>query len=139
MCEFIRHTKKKTATVYKVVYKVKGIYYSIFAGTEVKVGEAIKQERKHYMGQGLNHYTSDYTYYTKEMVSKCSGFVKKEHAIYLTKDKYGLGNGRSMRILKIKLGGKIINGDGNSATDFNLGEVIPIYAGTEILEIKELK
>jgi hypothetical protein len=138
MCNLLRKTRKKTATVYKVVFKNKNTYYSYYAGTRIRLGEVKKQDKKDYknlyrFGNKVMIYQPGLLIFNEIMIGKCSGFARLRTAKRLIERR----TNESIRILKIELGGEIWYGNSFSIIrTINSDEAV--FAGTEILEFKEI-
>lgn len=136
MCRLNRKTKRKSATIYKVVLKVDDKYYSYFAGTEIKIGKVEPQtsddnKRRSKMFYGLGHeYRFGNPWYNEHMVGRTSGFTDRLSAKIFLNQCSG-----EVRILKLNIGGEIWEGSGDSVGKGL--EKSMILAGDEILSFEE--
>ena len=128
MCNLTKKTNLKTVVIYKAVRKIYDKFYGNIAGTEVKLGKVIpqqKQEFQFYWARWFKLYTP---FYNKNMIGKCSGFATRENAHLL------FGNNI---VLKITLSRTIWRGTAKDISR-DISDRAVIYAGTKILSIEEV-
>ena len=149
MCDIKEKTRFKTKTVYKVVEKCGGNYYSYYTGKPVTVGKVTpltEKELEFFMTEvgfdvryAYNPTAFKKAYiiggtriFNKKMMGKISAFASLSVAKRL---KESIPD--PCEILKIKLGGEILKG-----TSDKMGYIPPhyvTYAGSEVLSIKEIE
>lgn len=139
MCDISIQTRFKTKTVYKVAYQILGAYYSMFAGMLLNIGQVSKMPL--YKG-GVHHrfirYKECPELFNPHMQGRTSGFKTKRAALELVKNTLNVEIPAMSYtvILKIKLGGNIIQG--TSAGIGGVSSRYVTYAGTEILSLEEV-
>jgi len=141
MCKLITKTKFKTKTVYKLVLKYNGEFYSYYTGYKMHLGKIQESWCAPEIDVDWNDYSDD-VLYNNLMLGKTSGFSEKLWAIKLkdTSRKYENFNLKDIErvILKIQLGGEIWKGNGSRISNY-IPDNIVIYAGSEILSMSEIK
>ena len=139
MCILVDLTDKKEATVYKVVAKKDGKYYSSFTGEEFKVGEVkpfqgIANRLAAYWNSSLDYHSfAGQSFYRENYNGKTGGFVTYNDAYHLLttiiNHQKSFHVGGKFVIVEVILGGVIWNArfDG----DF-------VYASDTVLKIEEM-
>lgn len=145
MCDINKKTRLKKVTVYKVCRKFNDQYYAIYSRFNVKVGvvkdllkEQILKETYNleFIYCYLDLYEAANSFYNSNIINRTTGFKQKCAAIELYKrSKISYDN---LVILKLVLGGDIMQGTGKGTTHSKIVETGIVYAGTEILEVKEV-
>lgn len=139
MCDINQATDLKTVNVYKVCYKIRNKYYACFSHIKIFVG-SVSISTSHYRERLKVMYAPSFPVYNENMIDKTTGFKNLKHARYLQKRfKKIIHDDEEMVILKIKLGGEIMQGTGKNIVTSSILDSAITYAGTEILEIEEVK
>ena len=132
MCDIGEETKFKSKVVYKVVYTIDGKHYSIFSGLKIKLGAVRNMNKRKTIGyMTFNTYGKYDHFYNENMIGRTTGFEKLSSAQELARVQ------SSRRVIKIKLGGKLLKGTAKRL--LCNGYKHKVYAGTRILSITEIK
>ena len=137
MCNITRKTKRKTADMYKVVFKHENNYYGFYSCMKINIGEVISEDiandniSRASAGHG-SIFTIDYSKNTI-FYGKISGFIKLKDAKILF-NTYP----KTSTIIKLKITGDIYEGDGTGIGSQFTGEEKTLF-GTEVISFKEIK
>jgi hypothetical protein len=149
MCDISKPTKFKTKTVYKVVAKVNDRYRSVLSFSTLSIGKVMPLTRLEalYGNQigtdSVNYLNEHDVFFNHNMVNRVSGFGRKDDAEVFMRDCGGgdiidiVREHFPVVILKLKLGGSIMEGTTNRIDKF-IPNHHKTYAGTEILSMEEI-
>jgi hypothetical protein len=146
MCNINKKTKLKTKTVYKVVWKHNGDFYSVFTLKKLSLGKVkplTKEEARHNKVDLDRPNNNNFIYfdrseyiYNQNMINKVSGFERRRDAEVLKSDLNIYGG---PVILRAVLVGTILKGTGDGIRSLFDGRPdVKTYAGTEILSMEEV-
>ena len=147
MCNINKKTKYKTRIIYKVCYKCKDNYYSIFAGMKIEIGKIADFIRLSHLPINsryivFHQYKIGDWLYNNNLIGRTSGFKDKEVAFELLRRQLSFEDNNNVIVaepvvLKIKIGGSIFQGD-SSLISHGLPNDKVTYAGSEILSFEEI-
>ena len=139
MCNLLKTINREEITIYKIVAKKKGNYYSTFTGQKYKIGKVNKPKKKY---KRLSEYWNtlleskkkfkNIILFKPRFYGKTSGFSIFDDALslYRKMSQNRIKKGYQLVIVKMVLGGEIWLGE------YDLKEV---FAANTIKEINELK
>ena len=152
MCDINKKTRRKSVVVYKVCRKIDGKLYAYFSGMEVKTGSVKDMEFFHaekgqyypfHMKHVITRANGEVAYsknYNKNLIGRTSGFQSLKIAkIFYLMCRYGILNPYGNVIVKLSLGGDIMQGTGEGVTRHKEITESITFAGTEILGVEEVK
>ena len=154
MCNLTKLTKKKSVIIYKVVYKYvhpdtgEVFYYSLYAGTPVKVGSVIPQDRNIReevievigISEGdFYDYDDSCMFYNYNHIGRTSGLKLLSDAKALMKDLEDNDDVENVAIIKLQISNSIFIGDCDRFASNIIPENHIIYAGKHIDSLEEVK
>jgi hypothetical protein len=153
MCDINKKTKLKTVVVYKVCrYMHDDKYYAYFSGMEVCRGK-VKDLPFYQRTEGhnnpfiirytFNNLNGELTYnrnYNKNLLGRTSGFkLLKTAKAFMMMVRSGYSSSSNCYILKLTLGGDIMQGTGEGIAKNPDIRNSTVYAGTEILSVEKVQ
>lgn len=152
MCDINKKTRRKSVVVYKVCRKIDGKLYAYFSGMEVKTGSVKDMEFFHakkgqyypfHMRYVITRPNGEVAYnknYNKNLIGRTSGFQLLETAkIFYSVCTFSYINPEGNVILKLTIGGDIMQGTGEGIMKHRKVTESITFAGTEILNVEEVR
>jgi hypothetical protein len=117
------------------VYKYRNQYYSVFTGWRFRKGKVVFDNTRP-IGYSWNNYSVSDPLYNPLMVGKTSGFAKFSIAKKLCGDLSYFED--TLVILRVILGGTILQGTTKNIHTDLIPEDEVTYAGTEVIDFEEV-
>lgn len=151
MCDINKKTKRKSVVVYKVCRKIENKLYAYFSGMEVSVGQVkdlgfFKASKGQYYPFHVRYTFKNQhgvlvhnVHYNENLIGRTSGFELLKIAKIF---RYIVGFttiSKEVVIVKLLISGDIMQGTGEGIAKHMDIRSSKVYAGTEILSVKELK